>query len=93
MTTEEYETYWAPALYKLYGNNIPPANSSEKLQVILGTMEFTDWLITFPARDDYPMQEGLKTILKMLAGPYGRTILKALEIRNLDEKAKEATEV
>lgn len=75
MTTSEYETYWIPALdaLKLRG-------SAFELDTLLGIGEFTVWYDRMPS-EDTPMSDELKELLKKLAGPHGKALLRAYRIR------------
>lgn len=82
MTMEEFDKYWAPVAHKFYPN--APLNGDLRavrmLSKALGLWsEYKEWLEI--KKDDPSMTDELKQLLLKLAGPHGRTILKAYQVQ------------
>lgn len=83
MTAEEFITIWVPARNALYpeGKRLGgKTKASQLMREALGARA-TKEHIEYYTNKDYPMDEELKRILLLLAGPHAHTILKAYRIR------------
>lgn len=78
MTSEEAHSIWADAIrgLELEFNN----EGGGLLDRLLGVNEFKRWSWV-SLEDETPMPEQLKEVVRKLAGPHGRTILKAYRIK------------
>lgn len=84
MKYEEIDYYRDAAMNVMYeiprGNSASGWNQFLELDKALGITEYRDFYVS-RQEDDTPLAEELKKLLLMLAGPHGKTILKAYRIR------------
>lgn len=73
MTTNEYNKYWLPAAEAL-------GIFDHRLDTLLGVEECFNWCRRTEDKDTH-LSKGMKELLIKLAGPHGRTILKAYRIK------------
>lgn len=84
MNYEDLTYFYEAAINTM--DEIPPTispsgwNQMKELDKALGVTEYRDYY-NRSADKDTPMDEELKKLLVMLAGPHGKTILKAYRIR------------
>ena len=86
MNGKDYTDYWVPACKNLFGWGLGTSDVqswAEQLDAALGIRECADFW-NRRAILDKPMSDELKRLLVALAGPHGRTILKAIQARRGD---------
>ncbi len=79
MTNEDFAELWFPATVNLFERG-----DYEKLDTALGVAEFDGWInrVGIPRKPDVPLSDNLKHLLKALAGPHAKTILRAYQIKH-----------
>lgn len=83
MDVDDYYEYWKPAAQNIFGidGRFSTDTICHLLDKALGTDEF-DQFLTRASTQDKPIEDyKLKTLLISLAGPYGKIILKAYQIK------------
>ncbi len=88
MTGEELQELWLPAAQRLFGEAKVGASTSfnnyalhgKKLDKLLGIDDYHIFILC-PSYKDTESSEDLKKLLRALAGPHGKTILKMYRIQ------------
>lgn len=77
MNRKDVEKYWIPACARLLSEEM---YDKHKLDELLGINEYGRYMNRAHA-EDYPMSESLQQLLRSLAGPHGKTLLKVYRIK------------
>jgi hypothetical protein len=83
MNFDHCKMYWEPAALALR-DVLPVVQSHQieiRLEIALGCSVWSEYARR-TAHDDFPLSEDWIVLLQKLAGPHGRAILKAYQIKN-----------
>lgn len=80
MTVSDLYNYYVPASRSLFGYNPVMSVSLALLDQALGIAAYATYMRTEYVNDS-PLDEEIRQLLIKLAGPHGKTILKAYRIR------------
>lgn len=79
MNADDNYDYWEPAAVALFPD-LSVEDSEKALECALGCTDYTDFIMR-PAMDDFHIPEEKRKLLKALAGPHGKAILRAYQIQ------------
>lgn len=92
MTLLELYELWLPVCVKLFGGETQ--EDRKLLDELLGVKEFDRYLQNKFHYEDVPMSEDVKSILVMILGPHGETMVKVWRIRKgLDVTEKDSDKI
>lgn len=78
MNIADIHAYWIPAIKSLYGTE--DTTNAHRLDRALGVLEYQTYVRSEHAKD-VPIDPELVPVLRALAGPYAKAVLKAYRIR------------
>ena len=79
MNRDDSFQYWWPAVANIIDSDLY-AHKAKLLDKALGVTIYSDYM-SRPEHMDYPLSDEMKELLVKLAGPHGRTVLRAYRIR------------
>lgn len=78
MNLNDCSEYWYPACKNLFGSST--IATAKQLDRALGSAIFSEYLPR-PLVEDFPLNDEMKMLLTKLAGPHGKTLLRAYRAR------------
>lgn len=85
MNSDDEQKYWVPAAINIFGKPVRQHRRlswpEHLLQEALGVKLWSEWqerLVIY----DFPLSEEWRQLLTQLAGPHGKTILRAYQIKH-----------